>query len=91
MVSNDTARVRSSLSQPGEGDSLGSSVGVGSLGKHGVNMCVCVCVFLKGRIEKSKYFIFCQLYSVLTISTSNIPKELDKRMKICISMSKEHW
>ena len=30
MVSDDTARVRSSLSQPGEDESLGSSVGVGA-------------------------------------------------------------
>ena len=48
VVSDDTARVRSSLSQPGEGESLGSSVGAGSLGKRGLNiyiyMCVCVCV-----------------------------------------------
>lgn len=64
---------------------------VGSLGKRGVNIYICVCVyFFKGRIEKSKYFIFCQFFSVLTISTSNIHKELDKRMKVCISMSKEH-
>ena len=93
MVSDDTARVRSSLSQHGEDESLGSSVGVGawvSVGSICVCVCVCVCVFLKGRIEKSKNFIFCQFYSVLTISTSNIHKELDKRMKVCISMSKEH-
>ena len=54
MVSNDTARVRSSLSQPGDGDSLGSSVGVGSLGKHGVNICVCLCVCVCVCIFKRK-------------------------------------